>query len=89
MIPEDLRQSLMEQINHVDHPRELAVDVMFAIQDFYGSLTDEGVREAAQILGMSPGSRAAGHLLHVYLSRAGWEICDSCLRQRGLLDERL
>ena len=50
MIPEDLRQSLKEHIDHVDHPRELAVDVMFAIQDFYGSLTDEGVREAAELL---------------------------------------
>ena len=30
------------------------MDVIFAIQDFYGNLTDEGVREAAELLGMSP-----------------------------------
>src|SRR5210317_225149 len=54
MIPEELRQSLIEHIDHVDHPRELAVDVMFAIQDFYGYLTDEGVEETAQLLKMSP-----------------------------------
>ena len=54
MIPEELRQTLIEHIDHVDHPRELAVDVMFAIQDFYGSLTDEGVREAAELLDMTP-----------------------------------
>jgi NADH-quinone oxidoreductase subunit E len=53
MISEELRQSLKEQIEHVEHPRELAVDVMFAIQDFYGYLTDEGVEETAQLLKMS------------------------------------
>jgi NADH-quinone oxidoreductase subunit E len=54
MIPDELKKSLLKQIDHVDHPRELAVDVMFAIQDFYGCLTDEGVQEAAQLLDMSP-----------------------------------
>jgi len=54
MIPEELRQSLIEHINHVEHPRELAVDVMFAIQDHYGYLTDEGVEETARLLDMTP-----------------------------------
>ena len=54
MIPEELRQSLQEQIGQVEHPRELAVDVMFAIQNHYGYLTDEGVAETAQLLEMSP-----------------------------------
>jgi NADH-quinone oxidoreductase subunit E len=54
MIPEKLRQSLQDHIEHVEHPRELAVDVMFAIQDYYGYLTDEGVTETAQLLEMSP-----------------------------------
>ena len=53
MIPEELRHSLQEQIGHVEHPRELAVDVMFAIQDYYGYLTEEGVTETADLLGMS------------------------------------
>ena len=53
MIPEELRQSLQEHIDHVEHPRELAVDVMFAIQDHYGYLTDEGVKETAHLLEMS------------------------------------
>ena len=47
MIPQELRQSLIEHIEHVEHPRELVVDVMFAIQDHYGYLTDEGVQETA------------------------------------------
>ena len=54
MIPDELRQSLTEQINQVEHPRELAVDVMFAIQDHYGYLTDEGVEETARLLDMTP-----------------------------------
>jgi NADH-quinone oxidoreductase subunit E len=53
MIPIELRQSLAAHIKHVEHPRELAVDVMFAIQEHYGYLTDEGVRETAGLLGMS------------------------------------
>ena len=54
MIPDELKESLLKQIDHIAHPRELAVDVMFAIQDCYGSLTDEGVQEAAELLDMSP-----------------------------------
>ena len=54
MIPDELKESLLKQIDHVEHPRELAVDVMFAIQDYYGYLTDEGVEESAQLLKMSP-----------------------------------
>jgi len=53
MLPEALRQSLINHINQVEHPRELAVDVMFAIQEHYGYLTDEGVQETAGLLGMS------------------------------------
>ena len=54
MIPEELRQSLKEHIDQVEHPQELAVDVMFAIQDHYGYLPDEGVKETAKLLEMSP-----------------------------------
>jgi len=53
MIPEELRQSLIEHIDYVDHPRELVVDVMFAIQEHYGYFTDEGVQETAGLLDMS------------------------------------
>ena len=54
MIPDELKESLLGHLEHVDHPRELVVDVMFAIQDYYGYLTDEGVGETAQLLNMSP-----------------------------------
>jgi len=53
MLPDDLKISLVDQINRVEHPRELVVDVMFAIQEHYGYLTDEGVQETAGLLNMS------------------------------------
>ncbi|MBW2337071.1 MAG: NADH-quinone oxidoreductase subunit NuoE [Deltaproteobacteria bacterium] len=54
MLPDDLKKSLKERIAVVDHPREMVVDIMFAIQEHYGHLTDEGVEETAQLVGMSP-----------------------------------
>ncbi len=54
MLPAELKESLTQQITSVDHPRELVVDVMFAIQDQFGFLSDEAVEEVAQLLNMSP-----------------------------------
>jgi NADH-quinone oxidoreductase subunit E len=54
MLPEKLRDSLKDHIANIDHPRELAVDVMFVLQDHYGYLSDEAVEETADFLGMSP-----------------------------------
>jgi len=54
MLPEDLNNSLKAKVATVDHPREMVVDVMFAIQEHYGHLTDEGVVETAQFVSMSP-----------------------------------
>jgi len=53
MIPKELRQSLKEHVDLFEHPEELVVDVMFAIQKHYGYLTDEGVQETAELLNMS------------------------------------
>jgi len=54
MLPEELKNSLKAKVATVDHPREMVVDVMFAIQEHYGHLTDEGVEETARLVGMSP-----------------------------------
>ena len=54
MLPEDFKKSLRAKVEAVDHPREMVVDVMFAIQEHYGHLTDEGVEETARLVGMSP-----------------------------------
>ncbi|WP_319405899.1 NADH-quinone oxidoreductase subunit NuoE [uncultured Desulfosarcina sp.] len=54
MLPETLRHNLQEQIARVDHPREMAIDVINALQDHYGYFSDEAVAQAADLLGMSP-----------------------------------
>jgi NADH-quinone oxidoreductase subunit E len=54
MLPKDLKERLEDEIKSVEHPRELAVDVMFAIQDHYGYLSDEALAEAASMLDMTP-----------------------------------
>ena len=53
MLPDELRESLEKQIAHADHPRELVVDAMLALQDHYGYLSDEAVEQTAVLLGMS------------------------------------
>ncbi|NNL75932.1 MAG: NADH-quinone oxidoreductase subunit NuoE [Desulfobacterales bacterium] len=53
MLPDNLKTSLVEQINRAEHPQELVVDVMFAIQEHYGYLTDEGVQETAGLFNLS------------------------------------
>jgi len=53
MVPRELRESLEGMVAGAEHPRELAIDVMFALQDHYGYLSDEAVEEAAKLLGLS------------------------------------
>mgnify|MGYP006303721521 FL=1 len=47
-------EDLKTHITEAAHPRELAVDVMFALQGRYGYLNDAAVGEAAALLGMTP-----------------------------------
>jgi NADH-quinone oxidoreductase subunit E len=54
MLPKELLDTLQAQIASVDHPRELAVDVMFALQNHYGYLGDEALEEGARLLSMTP-----------------------------------
>jgi NADH-quinone oxidoreductase subunit E len=54
MLPSDLLERLQRQIANAEHPRELAVDVMFALQQYYGYLSDEALGEGAHLLGMTP-----------------------------------
>ncbi len=54
MLPWDLKKDLQDKIAAVDHPRELVVDVLFALQAHYGYVTDKAVQEAADLLGMTP-----------------------------------
>ena len=54
MLPDELRKSLIDKIERIDHPRELVVDVMFVLQDHYGFLSDEALEETALLLDMTP-----------------------------------
>jgi len=54
MLPAELVNTLQAQIAVADHPRELAVDIMFALQNHFGYLTDEALEEGAKLLGMTP-----------------------------------
>lgn len=54
MLPNAIKSQLEAQIRAVEHPRELAVDIVNALQDHYGYLSDEALHEAAGLLGMSP-----------------------------------
>jgi NADH-quinone oxidoreductase subunit E len=54
MIPEHLSRELQKKISASDHPKELAVEVMYALQTHYGYLSDEALIEGANLLGMAP-----------------------------------
>jgi len=54
MVPEELKAILQRKIAEAEHPREMAVDVMVALQNFYGYLSDEALEEGAALLGMTP-----------------------------------
>ncbi|MCB2227948.1 MAG: NADH-quinone oxidoreductase subunit NuoE [Desulfarculaceae bacterium] len=53
MLPAKLKKELQRDVRASEHPREKAVDVMYAVQRHYGYLSDEGLAEAASLLGMS------------------------------------
>jgi NADH-quinone oxidoreductase subunit E len=54
MLPVELVNAMQTQIAKTEQPRELAVDVMFALQSHFGYLTDEALEEGANLLGMTP-----------------------------------
>jgi NADH-quinone oxidoreductase subunit E len=54
MLARELLEMLQKKIASVEHPRELAVDIMFALQNYFGYLSDEALEEGAHLLGMTP-----------------------------------
>jgi NADH-quinone oxidoreductase subunit E len=54
MLPIELREKIQEKIATVDHPRELAVDIMYALQVHYGYMSEEALQEGAELLDMTP-----------------------------------
>ncbi len=76
--------SLAEKVRTVSHPRELAIDVMFAIQKRDGHLSDAGLREAAEMVGMSPleAEELATFYTFIYREPVGKyviHVCDSVI----------
>ena len=53
-LPKDLEESLKRRIADAEYPREMAIDTMMALQNHYGHLSDEALKEAAELLGMTP-----------------------------------
>jgi NADH-quinone oxidoreductase subunit E len=54
MASNERMETLRRNVGESEHPYELAVDVMYALQKHYGYLSDEALCEGARILGMSP-----------------------------------
>jgi NADH-quinone oxidoreductase subunit E len=54
MLPPDLREGISKQIAEAEHPREKIMDVMYALQNHYGYMTDDAVLEAAEMLDLTP-----------------------------------
>ncbi|MCE5244145.1 MAG: NADH-quinone oxidoreductase subunit NuoE [Syntrophobacteraceae bacterium] len=84
MIPEPLREKLADRIARAEDAREQAVDVMFEIQNHYGYMTDEAMREASALLGMTTLEleELATFYDHIYRSPVGRyviRVCDSTI----------
>lgn len=86
MLPKKMRMELEKKIRSVDHPRELVVDVMQAIQSQIGYLSDDGVKLTAQMLGMHPMeveelSTFYNYIYREPVGRHVIHICDSLMCQ--------
>lgn len=54
MLSESIEKELENRIANSAHPRELMIDVMTALQEAYGYLSDEALEKAAAMLHMDP-----------------------------------
>ena len=82
MLPPELKKSLEKELRATEHPREKAVDVMYAIQSHYGYLSDQGLSEASGLLGMTELEleELATFYDYIYRSPVGrfvLHVCDS------------
>ena len=77
-----IRKDLGDKIATAEHPRELVVDVLFALQSHHGWLSDEAVADAAKMLSMTPleVEELATFYTFLYREKVGRyviHICDS------------
>jgi len=89
LLPDETIDTLTARAASLAHPREMTIDVLRAIQDRNGWVTDEGVELAASILGLSPlqVEEIATFYDKIYRSPVGRRVihvCDSiCCWSRG------
>lgn len=90
MLPETLKSELQAKIAAVAHPREMAIDVINALQDHYGYFSDEALVQAADLLAMSPleVEELATFYTFIYREPVGRyviHVCDSliCWMEQG------
>ncbi len=79
---EEVLEKLRERIARAEHPRELVVDVMLALQEHYGYLSDRAVEQTASLLGMTSMEveELATFYDFIYRQRVGRfviRVCDS------------
>jgi NADH-quinone oxidoreductase subunit E len=84
MLPDELKVKLREMIADAESPREKAIDVMFAIQELQGWMSDPAMVEAAALLDMTPLEleELATFYDFIYRSPVGKyviRVCDSAL----------
>jgi NADH-quinone oxidoreductase subunit E len=54
MLPQEIRENLQRLVQAADHPREQAINVFYILQKHYGFFSDDAVREAAELLSLTP-----------------------------------
>lgn len=79
-----LKESLAAKVAAAEHAPEMAIDVMYALQDHFGYLSDEAVGVAAELLGLSPLQidELATFYTFIYRSPVGKyviHVCDSVI----------
>ncbi|MCF8027421.1 MAG: NADH-quinone oxidoreductase subunit NuoE [Desulfobacteraceae bacterium] len=54
MLPETYINEVEKRLRRAVHPREIIIDVMLEVQQFYGWFSDEALEQTARLLNMSP-----------------------------------
>lgn len=54
LLPQELRKTLVHKIAHGETAREQAIDVMTALQNHFGYMSDEAMLAASELLDMTP-----------------------------------
>ena len=86
MLPETYIHDVEKRLHQSGRPREMVVDVMIEVQQFYGWFSDEALEQTAQILNMNPLEieELATFYNYIYRQPVGKyviHVCDSVICQ--------